>query len=120
MNMVQRLCLFQLFAIVIIVLISPFENDTNALRTVPKQIDLPHKAIQTRPGKKEPTTLPNMCPSSCMQACAKDQSCMAYMFDGNDNSCKMWSHLEIEVVSQFRARSGIRGIIAFITFQQII
>ena len=114
MNKLLRIFIYQFLGIAFIALIPPFQKASSALRTVPKQMELPHKAIHSLPGKKEPTTLPNMCEYTCTHACAKDENCLAYTFDANDASCKMWDHFEIEVVFQTKTKSAIRRIHSFI------
>ena len=108
MKTLLRFLIYEILGIALIVLLPRFQKATNALRTFPAHLDLPHQAIHSRTGKKAPTIVPNRCEYTCQHACAKDENCLAYTFDANDDSCKMWDHLEIEVVFQAKTKSAIR------------
>ena len=67
-----------------------------------------NKAIQSRLGAKSPQILAGMFERGCMFACMKEKNCLAYTFDANDGSCKLWDHQVIELVDRLNAKSWIR------------
>ena len=70
---------------------------------------LANKAIQSLPGANAPILVSNACEQECMNACVFNKKCMAYMFDENDGSCKIWDHLVIQLIDRPKAQSWMQS-----------
>ena len=75
-----------------------------------------NKAIQSRLVAKGSTIVAGVCENSCMFTCMKEKNCMAYTFDANDASCKMWDHQVIELIDRQNAKSVIRSMNDLLTY----